>query len=68
MRKPIKSKLIYNGWRIAFDEESSGSFGNDFTRYVVVVFLNVFNNSSSFQKDNRQNNFLVLGKGRTDGI
>ena len=35
-RNTIKSKFTYNGRGIAFDEEGSLSFGNDFARNVVI--------------------------------
>ena len=54
VRNAIKSKLIYNGRGIAFDVEGSWSFGNDFTRNVVIFSAD---NTSSSHTDNRKNNF-----------
>ena len=31
-----KSKFIYSGWEIAYDEKSSWSFGDNFARNVVI--------------------------------
>ena len=50
---------------IAFGGAGSWSFGNDFTRYVVIFGVD---NSLSSHTDNRKNNFLVLGEGLTDDI
>ena len=64
-RNAIKSKFIYNGRGIVFDEKDLWSFGNGFVRNVVIF---VVDNSSSFYTDNRKNNFLVLGERPTDDI
>ena len=65
VRNVDKSKLIYNGWGIVFDEEGSWSFGNDFIRNVVTFGVD---NSSSSHTYIQKNNSLVLGKGPTPGI
>ena len=65
VRNTIKSKFTYNGRGIAFDGESSWSFGYDFARNIVIFSVD---NSSSSHNDNRKNNFLVLGEGPTQGI
>ena len=41
-----KSKLIFNDWGIAFDGEGVWSFGNGFSRNVVMFGVN--NSSSSY--------------------
>ena len=64
-RNADKRKFTCNGRGIAFDEEGSWSFGDDFPRNFVIF---VVDNSSSSQSDNRKNNFLVLGEGPTQGI
>ena len=51
----MKSKFTYNGRGIAFDEEGSRSFGNDFTRNIVMFGVD---NISSSHTDNRKNNFF----------
>ena len=63
--KKSNGKFIYNGWARAFDGEGSWSFANDFARNVVISGVD---NSSSSLTDNQKYNFLVLGKGSTDGI
>ena len=61
----IKSKLIYNGRGIAFDEKGFQSFDNDTARNVIIVGVG---NRSSPHIDNPKNNFLVLGKGPAECI
>ena len=45
--------------------EGSWSFGNDFSRYVLIFGID---NSSSSHTNNPKNNFLVLAEGPTQGI
>ena len=66
LRNAIKSKLICNGWGIAFGGEGSWNFGNGFTKNIVIFSIN--NNSLSSHTDNWKNNFLLLGEWPTDGI
>ena len=49
----------------AFDGKDTLSFGNDYSRKVVIF---VVDNSLSSHAENRKNNFLVLGVGDTFGI
>ena len=60
-----KGKWVYSGYGTAFDGAGSWNFGNDVARNIVTLGVD---NSSSSYTDNRKNNFLVLGKGRTDYI
>ena len=55
-RNAIKSKFTYSGGGIAFNEERSLSFGNDFARNVVIFSVD---NISSSHTGNQKNNFLV---------
>ena len=61
---------MYSGYRIAFDEKSIWSFGNDYA--LCLCFRNVIifgiDNSLSSDTDNHRNNSLVLGEGDTFGI
>ena len=52
-------------YSVAFDGAGSWNFGNDFARNVVIFGVD---NSWSFDTDNREKNFLVLGEGPTYGI
>ena len=61
----IKSKFVHNSWRIAFNGEGSTSFDIDYARNVVVFGAD---DSSSSHTKNRKNQFLLLGKGPTQGI
>ena len=65
VRKRIKSKFTYNGWRIAFDGEGSWSFGNELARNILIFGVE---NSSSSHTDNWKHNLLVLGEGPADGV
>ena len=65
LRNAIKSKFTFNDWAIAFNGEVSWSVGNDFARNIVNIGVD---GSALSHTDNRRNNFLVLGKGITDGI
>ena len=65
VRNSIKSKFTYNGQRTTFDGEGLWNFGNDFAINIVIFGVD---NSSSSTTNNRKNNFLVLGKGPTQGI
>ena len=58
-----ESKYNYSGHGIEFDGAGSQSFGNDFTKNVVIFSDN--NRSSS---DHRKNSFLVLGEGPANGF
>ena len=58
-----KGKYVYSGYGIIFD--SGGSWSCDNARNVIIFG---FDNSSSSHSDNRKDNFLVLGEGRTYGI
>ena len=51
--------------RNSIDGEGEWSFGNDYTRNVLI--FGVYNSSSS-HTDNLKNNFLVLGEEQTFGI
>ena len=53
------------GYRVTFDSAGSWSFGNDFTKNVVI--FGVDNNSVSYA-DNCKNNFLVLDEDPTYGV
>ena len=65
VKNRIKSKFTDSGRGIAFDGEGEWSFGNDYTRNVLI--FGVYNSSSS-HTDNPKNNFLVLGEEQTFGI
>ena len=65
VRNSIKSKFTYNGQGTTFDGEGLWNFGNDFAINIVIFGVD---NSSSSTTNNRKNNFLVLGKGPTQGI
>ena len=60
-----KSKWVYSDCGIAFDGLGSWRSGNDFARNVIIFGVD---NSSSFQTDNSQDSFLILGEGPTDDI
>ena len=47
-----KSKYVYRGYGIAFDEGDAWSFGHDFVMNIVVFGVD---NSSSSHTDNRKN-------------
>ena len=64
-RNADKSEFTYNAQDIAFDGKGYWSLDND-TAYNVVNFG--VDNSSSSHIDNPKNNFLVLGKGPSEGI
>ena len=57
-----KSKYVYGGYGISFDEAGSWNVGNHFARNVIFGD----GNSSSCHTDNCKNDFLVLGEGPTD--
>ena len=59
-----KGKFTYNGRGKTFDGKGFWSFHNDTARNVVIFSVD---NSSSSHFDNPKNNFLVLGKGPTEG-
>ena len=65
LRNAIKSKFTFNDWAIAFNGEDSWSFGNDFARNIVNFGVD---DSPLSHTDDRENNYLVLGEGLTDGI
>ena len=52
-----KGKYVWNGCEIALDAVSSLSFGNDFSRNVIILCVI---NSSSSHDYNCKNNYLVL--------
>ena len=54
VRNVFKSKFAYNVSDIAFDEEGTWSFSNNFARDVLT--FNVDDTSSSYT-DNHRNNF-----------
>ena len=58
-------KYVYSSYGIEFDGKGSWSFGNDYTRNVVIFGVD---NSSSSHTDNQKNNFLILSEGDTFGI
>ena len=60
-----KEKWMYSNSGIAIDGAGTWNFGNDYANNVIIVAVD--NNSSSCT-DNCKNNFLVLGKGPTNGI
>ena len=60
-----KEKYVYSRYGIVFDGKSKWSFGNDFSRNVIVFGVD---NSSSSHTDNLKNDFLILGEGDTFGI
>ena len=64
-RNAIKSKFTCNSRGITFDGEGSWSFGNDFAINVPIFWLY---NTWPYHTSNQKNNFLVYGKGPTDGI
>ena len=64
-RNTIKSKSTNNSWEIAFDGESSWSFGYEFAKNVVIFSID---NSSSSHTNNQKSNFVLLGEGSTDVI
>ena len=65
VRNAIKSKFTCNSRGITFDGEGSWSFGNDFAINVPIFWLD---NTWPYHTCNHKNNFLVSGKGPTDGI
>ena len=62
---PITLSLFAIGWEIAFDGAGLTSFGNDFSRNVVIFGVD---NSSSSHTDNCKSNILVFVEGPTDDI
>ena len=54
-----------SGYGKAFDGAGSWSFGNGFVRNIAIFGVD---KSLSSHTDNRNNNFLVLGKEPTDDI
>ena len=64
-RNAFKSKSVYNGQELVFDETDSWNFGNDFARNVEIFDAD---NSPSSHTGNRNNNYLVLGEGPADDI
>ena len=64
-RNSNKSKLLYSGYRVAFDQKGCWSFGNGLLRNVVI--FRVDNNSSS-HSDNRKNNFVIFCEDPTSDI
>ena len=65
VKNSVKEKWLYSGYRKAFDEKGKRSFGNDYSRNVVIFGIE---NSSSSHADNCKNNFSVLNKGDIFGI
>ena len=59
-KNSYESKNMCNGYRIAFDEDGSWSFGNEFAKNVVIFGVD---KSLSSHNDNQKNNFLVLDEG-----
>ena len=59
-KNSYESKNMCNGYRIAFNEDGSWSFGNEFAKNVVIFGVD---NSLSSHNDNQKNNFLVLDEG-----
>ena len=60
-----QEKYGYSGYGTTFDSAGLCSFYNDFARNVTIFEVD---NSSSSHSDNRKNNLLILGEGRTFGI
>ena len=55
VRNAIKSKFIYNGYRIAFVGEGSWIFDNDLARNVAIFVVD--NSSSSHTYNNKKVRF-----------
>ena len=64
LKNSDKSKNVYSGYVLAFDEAGSWSF-DDFVSNDVISGVG---NSSLVHTNNRKNNFLVLGEGPNDDI
>ena len=60
-----KEKYVQSGYGITFDSGGFWSFDNDTARNVIIFGVD---NSSSFNSDNRNNNFLISVEGPTFGI
>ena len=58
-------KYACSGYGTTFDSAGLWSFYNEFRKNVIIFGVD---NDSSSHSDNRQNNFLILGKGLTYGI
>ena len=58
-------KNKYSGYGIGFNRSSIYSFGNGFSRNVIIFGVDM---SSSVQTDNKEKDILILGKGPTQGL
>ena len=60
-----KENYLYSEYVITFGSADSWRSDNNFALNVIIFGVD---NSSSSHSDNRKNNFLILGEGRTYGI